>query len=359
MSARRVAAAALLLAIAVAATLAWGVRTRGWRLPGLTATASAPPALPGARARSSGVLLQGHSASVASLAFSADGTTLISGGGRGDGAVRLWDVAAGREVARFAGHGSACSVIAVALDATGALAVSAAGPDDFSLRVWQAASGGERRQLSGDVGLVFRALSPDATRALAQESGPDGRSRGFSIWDLATGRRLLSVAAPERVATAAFSPDGATILTGGENGSLNVWNAANGERMRAFAGHGPSAPVTLVAVSRALRLLVSAATDGTVVLWDPETGVPFRSIADATVFALADDGRTLAIAGVAPDIRVIDAISGREHARVRGHEGRVTALAFAPGGRRLASGGQDTTVRVWTIDSGEQDDGTE
>jgi WD40 repeat protein len=89
-------------------------------------------------------------------------------------------------------------------------------------------------------------------------------------------------------------------------------------------------------------------------LWDPETGVAFRTIRNATHFALADDGRTLAVAGDASSIRVVDVITARELARLDGHGGGVTALAFAPGRTRLVSAGADRTVRVWALPAREQ-----
>jgi WD40 repeat protein len=51
----------------------------------------------------------------------------------------------------------------------------------------------------------------------------------------------------------------------------------------------------------------------------------------------------------------IDVITARELARLEGHAGGVTALAFAPGGTRLVSTGADRTVRVWALDSGSKE----
>jgi WD40 repeat protein len=302
--------------------------------------------------------LAGHAAAPVSLAVSPDGTRALSGGAHGDGSVRVWDIEAGRPLTRFTGHGDRSDVLTVAFLPDGATAVSAAGPEDDSLRIWDAATGQERTQLSGDIGLLFRALSDDGRLAAAQVLTGQGRSRGFSLWRLDDGRRALEVDAPDRAGALAVSPDGQTILSGGEDGSLTLWRASDGGTIRSFVAHGPDTTGRAVGVARAGGLLVSSG-DGpgitgtsrsrAVVLWDPETGVAFRTIRNATHFALADDGRTLAVAGDATSIRVIDVITARERARVEGHAGGVTALAFAPGATRLVSAGHDRTVRVWAL----------
>jgi WD40 repeat protein len=301
--------------------------------------------------------LAGHTASPVSLAVSRDGTRALSGGGHGDGAVRVWDIVRGQPVTRFAGHGDKSDVVAVAFTPDATAAISAAGPEDGALRIWDLASGAERTQLSGDIGLLFRAVSDDATLALAQEMTGEGRSTGFSIWRLDEGRRIVRVAAPDHAAALALSPDGRTLLSGGGDGTLTLWKAS-GEKIRSFVAHGPGTTVRTVAFARSGRLLVtsgdgartgSAAPAHAVMLWDPETGVAFRTIRNASHFALADDGRTLAVAGDATSIRVLDVITAQEVARLEGHEGGVTALAFAPGGTRLVSAGADRSVRVWAV----------
>ena len=322
--------------------------------PAHTASTTAPGATGGARLLWT---LAGHTASPVSLAVSRDGARALSGGGHGDGAVRVWDIAAGQPVTRFTGHGTASDILTVAFTPDGAAAISAAGPEDDSLRVWDVASGAERTQLSGDIGMLFRAISEDATLAVAQEMTAEGRSKGFSLWRLDEGRRIVGVDAPDHASALTVAADGKTVLTGGGDGSLTLWKAS-GEKIRSFVAHGPGTNIRAVAFARGGRLLVTSAdgagASGTaparaVILWDPETGVAFRTIRNATHFALADDGRTLAVAGDATSIRVLDVITARELARLDGHEGGVTALAFAPGGTRLVTTGADRTVRVWAL----------
>ena len=201
--------------------------------------------------------LAGHTATPASLAVSRDGSRAVSGGGHGDGAVRVWDIAHGQPVTRFTGHGDKSDVIAVAFTPDGTAVISAAGPEDDSLRVWDLASGAERTQLSGDIGLMFRTVSDDGTVALAQETTAEGRSKGFSIWRLDEGRRTVAVDAPDHASALALSPDGKTVLSGGGDGTLTLWRST-GEKIRSFVAHGPGTVVRAVAFGRAGRLLVTS-----------------------------------------------------------------------------------------------------
>jgi hypothetical protein len=71
-----------------------------------------------------------------------------------------------------------------------------------------------------------------------------------------------------------------------------------------------------------------------------------------TSVAFAPDGRRLASGSRDKTVRVWDAASGAEVARLHGHGDRVMSVAFSPDGRRIASGSVDGTVRVWGAGSG-------
>ena len=79
---------------------------------------------------------------------------------------------------------------------------------------------------------------------------------------------------------------------------------------------------------------------------------PVRHEGAVCAVALAPDGRTLASGGVDQLVLLSDLESGKELHRLRGHQGRVSALAFSPDGKVLASGSRDNTVCLWDTATG-------
>src|SRR5262249_7048421 len=107
-----------------------------------------------------------HAGFVAALAFSPDGKTLATASE--DKFVRLWDVAGGKELRRFAGHQSA--VLAVAFSRDGKNLAS--GGADASVRLWNTASGAEvRRFQKHTYGVAAVVFHPDGKALVSASNG--------------------------------------------------------------------------------------------------------------------------------------------------------------------------------------------
>jgi eukaryotic-like serine/threonine-protein kinase len=160
--------------------------------------------------------LSGHTGSIHSLAFSADGTRLASAGA--DAIVRIWDVASGQLNTTLAGH--AGSIFAVAFSPDGSRLISAGA--DQTIRFWDCETRQLTHTLRGHTNWVMGlAVSPDGSRIASA-----GADQTVRIWDAANGGEVLTLRGPrDRVHGVAFSSDGQNLVEASADGIVRVWEA--------------------------------------------------------------------------------------------------------------------------------------
>jgi RNA polymerase sigma factor (sigma-70 family) len=205
---------------------------------------------------------------------------------------------------------------------------------DGTVRLWEAGTGRELRRFRGHTAGAFcAAISPDGKTLLSGGNGRDPAN--VRIWDVATGQQRLGFKAHggSVVYAVAFAPDGKTFATGGIGSgakSLSLWDAATGRELHSFPGEDNS--VHAVAFS------------------------PDGKVLAAGYGSLGFLGRPPGLRLPAPGglVRLWEVSTGKELRALKGLGNGVRSVAFSPDGKRLLSGSDDGTVRVWDAVTGKE-----
>ncbi len=200
---------------------------------------------------------------------------------------------------------------------------------------------GRRALLADDPQLALAYL------AGARQRGADSPALRFLAAQAAraTEGELLSFSHQNIVVTAAYAPDGATILTASLDGSARLWHADTGIALAALP-HGLG--VTSARFSPDGSFVVTGGRDGGVGIWEARSGKNLhlsKLPRQVRVVAVSSDGARVAAGADDGTVRVIELAGGRV-TDLRAGTQRVLALAFTSGGA-LVSGGGDGVPRLW------------
>ena len=340
-------------------------------------------------------ILEGHVRNVFAIAFSPDGKTIASASW--DWTLRLWDVQTGKPRKIFGEHPSSAATVAFSpageriAGATGGLIrmwntkgvplrlwyartgehveyyidhidqvhtvvfspdgkLLASSGFDSRLRLWDAGTGHHIATLRG--GGYAVAFSPDS-KLLANAYGGDGITGTIGLWDPHTGE-LRHVLGPYHglLNCVAFSPDGKTLASGGQDSEIILWDIPTAQRRLSLTTQHTGA-VYSVAFSPDGKTLATGSQDQTLRLWDANTGAhrsTLRYPGYVTSVAFSPDETLLAVGSsnwVNGQIQLLDTKTLHARETLMGHTEEIAALAFSPDGRTLASASWDGTILLW------------
>ena len=209
---------------------------------------------------------------------------------------------------------------------------------------------------------VSPVLSPDGQRLTTRDQ----------LWDVSAGKaggadRLIGTI-PGLGASAAFSPDGKTLVAGSQtDGVVQLWDATTGRPVMQLLGRSQQG--VAVALSPDGKTLAALAQTGAIDRWALPEGKPLKptSLAPADLRLLFDNPRPEGLV-FADNERVVawgfvytlnvtmvwEAPAVKPFAPAGGHLGAITAVRFTPDGKELVTAGTDRRVFRWDVATGRQ-----
>ena len=282
---------------------------------------------------------------ILSIAYSSDGRFLATGATNGE--IRLWDVRTKAHLVTL--HKHTDWVRNLVFNRIDGFLYS--GGDDGAIYKWNLRTG-QHSAIIGNFGgrVIALAISPDG-----QLMAVGGEDQVLYLWHIQD-RTLIRKFTPSHsnwIRCTAFSPDGRHLVSASSDGSIRLWDVESGEHLRTLAGHNTY--VMQVAFHPNGQTIVSSDFAGVVCFWDVSDGSCLsryhtgnRSV---PVLAFDPNGSILASGTMGGELLVWDGNSHTLITRFKITDYPVNAIAFEPGGSEMTVGYEDRTLNFIRTDT--------
>ena len=210
---------------------------------------------------------RGHSDSVMSVAISSNRKRLLTGSS--DKTAILWDFETGRELHTLRWHSNNLTQVKFSPNDDQVLTTSWNNP----AMLWNVDNGKRVRgfQSGAASGIPGIAFSPDGSKVLT-----GSLDRSAVIWDAASGDRVQTLSSPPLTTCASLNPTSDTVVVGAADGTISVYSAETGNKLKSSQHH--TAAINSICYSPDGRFLMTGSDDGTARIQDAATGEPLLLI---------------------------------------------------------------------------------
>ncbi len=153
------------------------------------------------------------------------------------------------------------------------------------------------------------AISPDSHRIASYSYSSDS----VRVWEISSGRQILCLEGARHVNSLVYSNDGRRIAASGYDGTVRIWDSETGEELHRLKVHDKRWGVTCVNFSRSDQEVLSNSPDAAIMVWN--------------------------------------AGGGQLETILRGHEKGVSSFAFISGGRLIVTASADGSLRIWDFEN--------
>jgi WD40 repeat protein/serine/threonine protein kinase len=329
----------------------------------------------------------GHADSVFSVCLSADGQFALSSGSL-DRALKLWNLVTGRCLRTFTKHTDA--VFSICLSTDGRFALS--GSFDRTLKLWELGDLNHYiapMQLSLvlttetflSLELAYEQKLAQACRESKEENhiaaaqyirqaraifGFNRHPKGLNYWTdlyiylprkafVQGWENTKVIGHADSVFSVCLSVGNRFALSGSKDGTLKLWDMETGQCLQTFSGHTGS--VFSVCLSADSRFALSGGDDGILRLWDVATGKCVRTFIEHinVVFSmhLSVDIRFILSGSFDGTLKLWEITTGQCVRTFIGHTDEVFSVCLSADGRFALSGSKDRTLKLWDVATGQ------
>lgn len=175
------------------------------------------------------------------------------------------------------------------------------------------------------------------------------------VWKMLSTQRLFVFKHPAPVLSMDWSPDGKTLWTGDQDGSVVLWELESGSSQLSLPTR--QSGIHSLALDSSGQMLATAAQDRWIKIWNTEQGALRAEFAaplddSITCFQFAPKRLVLLSGSRKHNVSLWDAQSNTLQMTLQKHEAAITAVSFAPDDSWFVSGGEDSKILLWSAATG-------